>query len=116
MLVLGAVGCLQKCPAPTRSGTTIELQVGQTCTIIVEANPTTGYEWEMIDKPNPTVVKPIGNTYRSCTPVTAGSGGRTFWNFKALAPGRSKVKLEYYPPDSNNHIPTQTAIFTIIVH
>ena len=115
MLLLGAIGCGLRCPEPTPPETTLTVATGKTFTLVLEANPTTGYEWNLAETLDPARVELLDATYRSCRPVTTGSGGRSIWKFRAVDPGETTIQLGYYPPDKSRNVPAYTVTFTITV-
>ena len=93
-------------PAPTalrvderNAGAPIALARGQTLVIVLEANVTTGYRWEVEKGFTPTLVQ-IGTadyTARAGAPAIGASGEMTF-RFRADAPGSTALELAYRRP------------------
>jgi len=94
---------------------TIEVVVGQNFSIILEANPTTGYKWELAGTLDQGVVKFIANEYKAAEPRRIGSGGNEIWTFQAVGAGRAKITLQYVRSWERPFSPVKTSIFTIIV-
>ncbi len=63
--------------------------------IELPSNPTTGYDWYVVslDQRYFHVMK---TGYTPDAPQLTGSGGRKWWEIKALNPGRSTLSMSYY--------------------
>lgn len=94
---------------------TIEVVVGQNFSIILEANPTTGYKWELAGTLDPGVVKFIANEYKALEPRRIGSGGNEIWTFQAVGAGSAKITLQYVRSWERPFGPVKTSILDIIV-
>ena len=94
----------------------IMVGVGKEFTIILEANPTTGYHWEVMGELDQDVVEFIKTDYTSTSePNLVGGGGLDIWTFKAVNAGETRVTLGYYPPSNDPVDPQQATTFTVIV-
>lgn len=95
---------------------TIQISTGEEFTIILEANPTTGYQWKIIGGVDKTVIEFVRSDYKSTSdPNLVGGGGLDLWTFKAVNAGESRVVLGYYPPSNDPVEPQQITTFTVIV-
>jgi len=92
----------------------VEVSAGNEFNIVVQANPTTGYHWELMGELDGNVVEFISKDYNPDEPVLVGSGGVDIWNFKAAGSGETTITLGSYSP-SNDAEPEQTLTFTVIV-
>src|SRR3712207_576029 len=72
MLTLLLAGCG---PEVTDPDTPLEVEVGERFDIVVESNPTTGYEWRLIEPSDETVVRLLEQDCQGDVPMTVGSGG-----------------------------------------
>jgi len=96
------------------SGRIIRMEPDDTVEIVLDSNPTTGYQWkalpwdteviEQIDKP---VYKPRSEAI--------GSGGELTFYFKALSTGRTSLKFIYLRPFEKNVPPIKSFEVTIVV-
>jgi len=77
-------------------GRSIELKVGESFTVVLEGNPTTGYSWQVegVDEAILSVGEP---DYKSDSDLV-GSGGTFTFTFTALSAGESQVRLGYSRP------------------
>ncbi|WFB09123.1 protease inhibitor I42 family protein [Streptomyces sp. LX-29] len=74
--------------------TAVEVSPGETFTIKVDANPTTGFKW-IIDQPAPArgVVKALGEDYEGDASDRVGAGGTLRLRFQARDAGSTEIKL-----------------------
>jgi predicted secreted protein len=93
----------------------IETAPGKDFTIVLEANPTTGYHWELVETPDSAIVEFLSREYNADEPAAVGSGGLDVWTFRARAAGETSITLGYYPPSNDPVEPEQTVTFTVIV-
>ena len=85
-------------PALTDPSKPIVVNVGDTFMIVVEANPSTGYHWEMIGPLDDIHLELVSREYTPSEPVIPGSGGVEVWTLKAVASGEALFILGNYPP------------------
>lgn len=97
------------------AGKSIEVAAGNEFKIVIDANPSTGYHWEIIGELDEDILQFVLKEYRADEPVMPGSGGKDVWVFKAIAPGETTIVLGYYPPSNDPVEPAQTVTFTIVV-
>ncbi|MCP4180045.1 MAG: protease inhibitor I42 family protein [bacterium] len=75
------------------SGETFEGKTGDTFTILLKSNPTTGYSWKVL-KFDKKIIELVDSKYTSNSKLIGASGNRQYI-FKILAPGKAKLKLVY---------------------
>src|SRR5215470_10186251 len=96
-------------------GRTINLHVGDGVKVSLAENPTTGYKWEFLAKPEPICVI-VTDAYVPNTAVgTVGAGGVHNWEFRAVDKGNTKVSLVYRRPWEKDAAPAQTFTLTLDV-
>lgn len=98
----------------TPPGSTLDVGVGETFSLVLDANPTTGYHWELLEEPDGRVARLVGNEYRADQPVAIGSGGRDAWSFEAVGAGVDTLSLGYFPPDQE-HDPAEVREYVVRV-
>jgi inhibitor of cysteine peptidase len=74
------------------NGKSVYLQPGDTVEIILESNPTTGYQW-MVDEWKSAMLK-LGDSDFISTPGI-GSTGKQVLRFKVIAEGQTQLRLVY---------------------
>lgn len=77
------------------AGRTVELQAGEVFELILDANPTTGYQWEMVSDGS-GVIRQIGDAEFKPDSDLLGSGGKTTYRFEAAVPGQTWLSLDYH--------------------
>ena len=85
------------------------LQVGQSMTLSLPSNPSTGYRW-LLQNPAPEILRALGPEVYS-SPEEAGivgSGGISTWRFQAKAAGEGHLILVYQQPWAPEVRPVQT--------
>ena len=96
-------------------GRTINLHVGDGVKVSLAENPTTGYKWEFLAKPEPICVV-VTDAYVPNTAIgTVGAGGVHNWEFRAVDKGSTKVSLVYRRPWEKDAAPAQTFTLTLDV-
>jgi len=93
----------------------VQLQVGQTLTLSLPSNPTTGYRW-LVQSPAADVLHVLGPEVYS-QPEAAGlvgSAGVSTWRFQAKTQGEGQLTLVYQQPWAPQVRPVQTFDCTII--
>jgi inhibitor of cysteine peptidase len=97
------------------SGRTINLRVGDGVKVTLAENPSTGYKWEFLAKPEPICVI-VNDAYVANTAIgTVGSGGLHHWDFRAVDKGTATVNLVYRRPWEKDATPGQTFVLTVVV-
>ena len=99
----------------TEPGRSIEARSGEQFTIVIEANPTTGYHWEMVGEADQGIVTLISRDYQAGGTQMPGSGGVDVWTFKAVGAGQTTITLGYYPPGNATSEPARTETFSVVV-
>lgn len=77
----------------------IDLHVGQTLTLTLPSNPTTGFRWKLEDAAT-GVLRSLGPEVYN-TPEDAGvvgGAGESSWRFQASAAGEGRLLLTYQRP------------------
>jgi predicted secreted protein len=123
VLAILLFGCASSTPTPaagTRPANTdpsapIEAQAGETFNIVIDANPTTGYHWEILGQLDGNVVEFVSRDYIGDEPVMPGSGGVDVLTFNAVSAGETQITLGSFPPDPNVTEPGQSVTFDITV-
>lgn len=102
-------------PPVSDSSQPVSAKSGETFTIILDSNPSTGYHWDIIGEVDANIVEFVSQDYKGSEPVMPGSGGVEIWVFRAVGAGDTQITLGYYPPSNTPVEPEQTTTFNIIV-
>lgn len=98
---------------PTRP---VAVNAGQTFTLRLRSNPTTGYIWELADPLKEGVLSLIGRKYQADKTDRVGASGTEIWTFKAGGTGEARINLQYVRPWEKDTPPVQTTQFRINVN
>ena len=96
------------------NGRQVELAKGQTITIALSANPSTGYTWE-VSRLDTGILSQVGEAeFQSgaIDPNIVGAGGTMLFRFQALSAGQTTLELVYHRPWENK---TASQTFSIQV-
>jgi predicted secreted protein len=93
----------------------VEVTAGKKFTIVLDANHTTGYRWELASTLDKSIVELVGSVYEASDTQKVGSGGREVWTFLAKGTGKAKVSFQYVRPWEKQAGPAKTTSFEIIV-
>jgi predicted secreted protein len=101
---------------PGTSTDTINVQVDELFTIVLDENPSTGYEWfYTIDNPAVVVLESEVLTPVE-EPVMPGSPYRHSFIFRALSEGRTRITFEHYREWEGPESKIDTKIYSIAVN
>lgn len=105
VMSLAACGPVPKPPvtkteAEPVAGESVRKRVGETFTVALESNPTTGYGWALDGTEDGTVVRKVGDEYvgKSHPPGMVGVGGMEQWKFRAEKKGTTMLRFIYRRP------------------
>lgn len=96
-------------------GQTIELTVGQTHTVTLASNPTTGYRWHVAAPPDEGILKLVGSEYKKPDSKLIGAGGHESWTFRGVGTGKTTVVMIYVRPWEKDGKAARTASFSVVV-
>jgi inhibitor of cysteine peptidase len=79
----------------TDNGKSFQIRRGETVTLRLPGNPTTGYTWA-VDEIDKKIMELVDSSYTRSSPERIGSGGWRTLVFKAISAGTSPIKLKYW--------------------
>lgn len=88
---------------------------GDEFVLTLESNPTTGYRWQLAEKPDENIVKLVSSEYKATGTKLVGAGGNDVWTFRAEGKGKTTINLIYVRPWEKDAPPAKTAAVIIIV-
>lgn len=98
------------------SGRTLHLDRGDTFTVALDANPTTGYLWKFGNPPyDENVMILRGDKYIQPSEQLAGAPGKRSLTFVAEGSGRTGLRLIYVRPWEQNTAPEKEFHLMVIV-
>jgi predicted secreted protein len=92
----------------------LQVRTGETFTLTLRSNPTTGYSWELDGPLNEKLVRFVGREYLADQTGLVGSGGREIWTYEMAGMGETFIQLKYVRPWEKGIAPAKTARFHII--
>ncbi len=93
----------------------IKVQVEQEFTITLEANATTGYQWQLAKPLDEAMFQLVSSEYIADKTNRVGSGGKQVWIFKALKPGEAGIYFKYVRPWEKDVPPVKKESFLITI-
>lgn len=93
-------GCKEKVVTYSDNGATVQLKAGQALKVELSGNPSTGNDWRKITYDDQVIIEDGKRDYK-LDDDKIGSGGVYQYHFKALAPGKTKLFMEYGPKYDN---------------
>ncbi len=99
------------------SGKTVKVKVGDSVTISLKGNPTTGYSWRTAKLDGQSIEQSGDPKYTVDAHQSGmvGVGGKFVFSFKATKSGKTQISLEYVRPWEKGKKPVQTFAVTIEV-
>lgn len=92
----------------------IKIKNGESFSVTLESNPTTGYMWETEYDKN--YIQFIDRQFKpSSGEQIIGAGGSEIFNFVAIGVGESEILFSYLRPWENEKPAEKTEIYNIIV-
>jgi len=77
----------------------IEVGVGDTFTVELVSNRTTGFQWPEFGKiVDDTILKQLDHVYEPPKSDMLGAAGKEIWTFEALKKGKTNISMEYSQP------------------
>jgi len=96
----------------------IKLQVGDTLEVALESNPTTGFQWVLVENSDEIASQQVGHVYvpyGNTDPPLPGVGGKELWTFKALQKGETTITMEYSQLWEGGMKAAKTFVLTVVI-
>jgi inhibitor of cysteine peptidase len=97
------------------SGTTVALQRGDTLVLELEANPTTGFQWEVASVDAAILEQQGDPEFESSEPGKVGSGGKLIFRFRAKESGTTTLEMVYHRAWDKETPPLQTFELSAVI-
>ena len=113
LLTAAAAGCASGPPTHCEltekdDGRRLRLIAGDTLTVDLAGNPTTGYRWQVAEPESPEVLKATDDEFVAPTADRCGAPGRQRLSFTAAAPGETTLRLVYVRPWEKGAAPVRS--------
>jgi predicted secreted protein len=107
-------GCSLWSSSPEAKPAAMVVAPGERFTIVLDANRSTGFRWEIARPFDAAVVALVDTTYQEEPNAAPGQGGKEVWTFDAVAPGWTKIQLAYRRP-WEDLAPARTVAYSVDV-
>ena len=132
IMVAVSLGLLACCPSTKQSSIDIscddfykqqqitkevKVAVGDSFTLTLCSNPTTGFQWEPAQISDLTVLEQVDHKFvspESDPPPPPGTPGQEVWTFKALKEGESTISIDYSRPWEGGEKGEWTFVLTVV--
>jgi len=78
--------------------TLIEVEEGNEFAIVLDSNPTTGYQWNLADELDAEIVVLVKTEFEEPDTELLGAGGEEKWTFRAEGLGETSITMAYVRP------------------
>ena len=95
---------------------TIKATVDKEFVITLDANATTGYEWQLAGMVDDSLIKPVSSEYVPDNTGLVGSGGKSIWTFKAVQAGKTQLSFKYIRSWEKDTPPAKKATYIVDIH
>ena len=92
---------------------TIKTTAGKEFVITLDANVTTGYEWQLTKPIDDSLIKLVHSEYVPDKTGLVGSGGKSIWTFKAVRSGKTQISFKYIRPWEKDIPPVKEAVYIV---
>ena len=93
----------------------VDVKVDDRFAISLEANPSTGYSWELTGPLDDKVVVELGSDHQPGEGTGVGVPGQQLFRFQAVGKGTATIGLQYVRPWETGVAPAKTSEFTVNV-
>jgi inhibitor of cysteine peptidase len=93
----------------------IEVRSGEAFVIELAANPSTGFNWELVKPLDKELLELTKTEYSGGNPALVGSGCSQEWKFMPLKPGETSIYLQYRRPWEKGIPAAKTAEFEVTI-
>ena len=98
------------------SAKAIEIITGQDFAIELDANATTGYQWQLAKPLNKSVIELLSTEYRVSETGLVGAGGKEIWKFRAVDQGKTMISMKYVRSWEKDVPPLKNVQFRVVIH
>ena len=92
---------------------TIKTTAGKEFVITLNANATTGYEWQLANPIDDSLIKLVRSEYVPDKTGLVGSGGKSIWIFKAVHTGKVQISFKYIRSWEKNTSPVKQVMYIV---
>jgi len=97
------------------SGKQITINAGDSFTVTLDSNPSTGFSWSISGITAEDVIDDVSNEFTGADTGVMGAGGQEVWTFKAVDKGTSTIEMQYSRSWEQGVEPAATFNVTVVV-
>jgi len=97
------------------SGKQITVNAGDSFTVTLDSNPSTGFAWLISAITDESVIDDVNNEFKGADTEMVGAGGQEVWTFEALDEGTSTIEMQYSRSWEQGVEPAATFNVTVVV-
>ena len=97
------------------SGKQITANAGDSFTITLDSNPSTGFSWSISAITDESVIDDVSNEFKGADTGMVGAGGQEVWTFEAVDKGSSTIEMKYSRSWEQGVEPAGTFNVTVVV-
>ena len=97
------------------SGKQITANAGDSFTITLDSNPSTGFSWSISAITDESVIDDVSNEFKGADTGMVGAGGQEVWTFEAVDKGSSTIEMKYRRSWEQGVEPAATFNVTVVV-
>lgn len=79
----------------------------------MDANATTGYEWQLAIPIDDNLINLVSSEYVPDKTGLSGSGGKSIWTFKAIQAGKAQISFKYIRPWEKDVPPAKKTTYIV---
>ena len=97
------------------SGKQITANAGDSFTVTLDSNPSTGFSWSISSITDEDVIDDVNNEFNGADTGMVGAGGQEVWTFEAVDKGSSTIEMKYRRSWEQGVEPAATFNVTVVV-
>ena len=94
----------------------IEVATGQEFAIELDANATTGYQWQLAEPLDKRIIELLSTEYRVSETGLIGAGGKEIWKFWAVDHGKAIISMKYIRAWEKDVAPIKNIQFRVVIY
>lgn len=102
-------------PAFSDPDTPIFVALGRSFAVMLEADPSGGYRWELTEEPDREVITPLGQQFLTQNTALPGSPDSELFIFAASGIGSAEIRLRYSAVGNTGTTEPEDVVFTVTV-
>ncbi len=115
--IMFIAGCSSEKPREYSDSTSaIDVKVGKEFVLSLSSNRTTGYQWQLAEPLDETILELKDSKYKAPETKRVGAGGQEVFTFKAVGKGETNISLKYVRSWEKDVPPEKSKTFSVTVY